>query len=113
MKRDILTAKSPEQLQKLEIFIEEHSNEDEQKELTKLMQAQITKLTVALTDTITKASKAEPKQTAASKKQQSKNKEEKPLIEQIQEAQNNDELDELLKEARRFTGEKGHALMEA
>lgn len=39
--------------------------------------------------------------------------EEKPLIEQINEAQSMDELDELLKQARRFTGEKGHMLMTA
>lgn len=39
--------------------------------------------------------------------------EEKPLLEQINEAPSIEALDELLKQARRFTGEKGHVLMTA
>lgn len=56
LKRDILTAKSPDQLQKLEIFIEEHSNESERKELIKLMQARINKLTAVTEETETQES---------------------------------------------------------
>ncbi|EPF73812.1 hypothetical protein [Acinetobacter rudis] len=183
LKRDILTAKSPDQLQKLEIFIEEHSNEDEQKELVKLMQAQINKLTVVaeepnakkpepqieatstaaaveekpkrtvkktieeepekyqslLSDLIERAknAKTEKEATVLTKYTNSwsaeqraplhdaiKNRiaelnvdqpvdDEKPLLEQIQEAPSIEVLDELLKQARRFTGEKGHIHMTA
>lgn len=183
LKRDILTAKSPDQLQKLEIFINEHSNEDEQKELIKLMQAQINKLTVVAEEPAAKKSEPQVEATHAATAVEEKPKraakktieeepekyqkllaelvgraeqastvneasalvkytnswsatqreplqnaikkriaelsadqpaaEEKPLIEQINEAQSMDELDELLKQARRFTGEKGHTLMTA
>lgn len=204
LKRDILTAKSPDQLQKLEIFIGEHSNEDEQKELIKLMQAQTNKLTVVAEEPNAKKSepqieatttaavveekpKTEPKKarTPAAKKEvveddskyQSLLKDlidivskagsipeakaqlryadnnnwtdqqrkplvdaidkrigeldkmsatgiaisdscrlpetEKPLLEQIQEAPSIEVLDELLKQARRFTGEKGRIHMTA
>lgn len=183
LKRDILTAKSPDQLQKLEIFINEHSNEDEQKELIKLMQAQINKLTVVAEEPAAKkpepqveatttaavveekpkrtvkkvieeepekyqkllaelvgraeqastvneasalvkytnswsATQREPLQDAIKKRIAELSadqpvEEEKPLLEQIQEAASIEVLDELLKQARRFTGEKGHALMTA
>ncbi|WP_353170920.1 cell envelope integrity protein TolA [Acinetobacter rudis] len=204
LKRDILTAKSPDQLQKLEIFIEEHSNEDEQKELVKLMQAQINKLTAVAEEPAAKkpepqieatstaaAVEEKPKveskkaRTPAAKKEVVKDdskyqsllkdlidivskansipeakaqlryadnnnwtdqqrkplidaidkrvdelnkmdlngtalsntcqlpETEKPLLEQIQEAPSIEVLDELLKQARRFTGEKGHIHMTA
>lgn len=68
--------------------------------------------------TAEKKNETEPKKSrATNKKVDAVNEqpaaEEKPLLEQINEAPSIEALDELLKQARRFTGEKGHVLMTA